>query len=263
MGLESASLGRSARSTHAEPRLHPGGRTPRGERQYQRGARTNGRPTWSGTTLTAENFLMKAGTVRRCSQRAQFSTPVPKMRSRPQPRRSGRAAGSAAGPRRGCSGRWRARALPLVERRHQGTRCAVSSSGLPLRPRAALRAAWPRARRRRRPRARRRRALAGALARLRQDVDRAGAALALVPEPFTARELREVHEAIHGRALDVANFDRRLRRLIEDGYVDVVPETRATGRRPARLFRAVPADVRAARAGARSSGRRGRSGRPA
>ncbi len=105
--------------------------------------------------------------------------------------------------------------------------------------------------------------VAAALARLRQDVDRAGAALALVPDPFTARELREVHEAIHGRGLDAANFDRRLRRLIEDGYVDVVPETRATGRRPARLFRAVPADVRAARAGARSSGRRGRSGRPA
>lgn len=105
--------------------------------------------------------------------------------------------------------------------------------------------------------------VAAALARLRRDVDRSGSALALVPDPFTARELREVHEAVHGRALDAANFDRRLRRLIEDGYIDAVPERRATGRRPARLFRAVTADVRAARASARSSARRGRSGRPA
>lgn len=105
--------------------------------------------------------------------------------------------------------------------------------------------------------------VAAALTRLRHDVDRSGSALALVPEPFTARELREVHEAVHHRALDAANFDRRLRRLIEDGYVEAVPERRATGRRPARLFRAVPAELRAARTSARSSGRRGRSGRPA
>lgn len=83
------------------------------------------------------------------------------------------------------------------------------------------------------------RIVAETLTRLRRDVDRAGAALALVPATFTARELREVHEAVHQRRLDAANFDRRLRRLIEDGLIEPVSERRPTGRRPARLFRAV------------------------
>ncbi|OGQ22643.1 MAG: hypothetical protein A2138_12680 [Deltaproteobacteria bacterium RBG_16_71_12] len=101
-----------------------------------------------------------------------------------------------------------------------------------------------------------------ALARLRHDVDRAGAALALVPATFTARELREVHETIHGRRLDAANFDRRLRRLIDDGLIEPVTERRPTGRRPARLFRAA-STVSGEPARARSSARPGRSGRPA
>ena len=83
------------------------------------------------------------------------------------------------------------------------------------------------------------RIIAAALTRLRRDVDRAGAALALVPETFTGRELREVHEAIHGQRLDAANFNRHLRRLIEDGGIAPVAGRRATGKRPARLYRAL------------------------
>lgn len=77
-----------------------------------------------------------------------------------------------------------------------------------------------------------------ALARLRHDVDREGAALALVPAHFTASELRAVHEAIHGRKLDGPNFTRHLRRLQDAGFIEAAPGQRATGRRPARLFRA-------------------------
>lgn len=77
-----------------------------------------------------------------------------------------------------------------------------------------------------------------ALARLRRDVDREGAALALVPATFTARDLRVVHEAIHGRRLDAANFNRHLRRLLEQGHIEDAPGRRATGKRPARQFRA-------------------------
>ena len=83
------------------------------------------------------------------------------------------------------------------------------------------------------------RIITAALARLRSDVDRAGAALALVPETFTVRELREVHEAIHGTRLDAANFNRHLRRLMDECAIEPVAARRATGKRPARLFRVV------------------------
>lgn len=77
-----------------------------------------------------------------------------------------------------------------------------------------------------------------ALGRLRHDVDREGAALALVPARFTASELRAVHEAIHGRRLDAPNFNRHLRRLQDEGVIEPAVGQRATGRRPARLFQA-------------------------
>lgn len=83
------------------------------------------------------------------------------------------------------------------------------------------------------------RIVTAALERLRHDVDREGAALALVPATFTGRELREVHEAIHGRRLDAANFNRHLRRLIEEERIHPAPGKRATGKRPAQLFRAL------------------------
>ncbi|MBI1945744.1 MAG: NUDIX hydrolase [Deltaproteobacteria bacterium] len=100
--------------------------------------------------------------------------------------------------------------------------------------------------------------VAEALVSLRRDVDRAGAALALVPATFTARELREVHEAVHGHRLDAANFDRRLRRLIDDGLIEPTAETRATGRRPARQFRAAQRGARSASTAARPSSHVGR-----
>jgi len=77
-----------------------------------------------------------------------------------------------------------------------------------------------------------------ALARMRRDVDRGPLALHLAPATFTIAELRAVHEALHGRALDGPNFRRRFQKLLDDGVVVTAPGRRVTGRRPARVYRA-------------------------
>jgi 8-oxo-dGTP diphosphatase len=78
-----------------------------------------------------------------------------------------------------------------------------------------------------------------ALSRMRRDVDRGTLALDLVPETFTIAELRAVHEALHGKALDPANFRRRFQKLLDDGVVKAAPGKRVTARRPAQVFRAL------------------------
>ena len=78
-----------------------------------------------------------------------------------------------------------------------------------------------------------------AVGRLRDDLDRSRLAFELVSEPFTTSELRRVHELIEGRTLDAGNFRRRFNRLIERGVVEEAGEERATGHRPARLYRLV------------------------
>lgn|SRR5512140_1094090 len=77
--------------------------------------------------------------------------------------------------------------------------------------------------------------LAAALERLRAELDRH--ARALVAETFSIAELRAVHEAILGRALDPGNFRKRVLRMIEDGVLEVAPGKRITASKPARVYR--------------------------
>ncbi|MCU1406744.1 MAG: hydrolase [Glaciihabitans sp.] len=74
-----------------------------------------------------------------------------------------------------------------------------------------------------------------ALWRLRNKMEYSRIAHAFVGETFTLAQLREVHEAVLGRALDPANF----RRMIEASDAVVATEERLTGTkyRPPRLYR--------------------------
>ena len=81
--------------------------------------------------------------------------------------------------------------------------------------------------------------LAAARARLRDDVKR-GAALAfhLAPDPFTIRELQDVHEALLQQRFGDGPFRKRFDRLLEEGKVVRAEGKRVTGKRPAMVFRA-------------------------
>ena len=81
--------------------------------------------------------------------------------------------------------------------------------------------------------------LAATLERMKRDVDR-GTALHLAPATFTIPELRAVHEALHGAALDPGNFRRRFLKLVERGVIEAAPGKRVTSRKPARVWRARP-----------------------
>ena len=81
--------------------------------------------------------------------------------------------------------------------------------------------------------------LDAALARMRTDLDRTGIAFELVPETFTIQELRAVHEAIRGEALDPGNFRKRFLRLIEDGMIEPARGKRPTASKPASVYRFV------------------------
>jgi 8-oxo-dGTP diphosphatase len=64
---------------------------------------------------------------------------------------------------------------------------------------------------------------------------------ALLPEEFTAKEFRRVHEIVKGTTYDVSNFRKRFQRMVEDGRFEETEETkeaRGAGR-PARLYRFV------------------------
>jgi 8-oxo-dGTP diphosphatase len=80
--------------------------------------------------------------------------------------------------------------------------------------------------------------LAATLERMRRDIDRGPLALHLAPETFTIAELRAVHEALHGKALDAGNFRRRFLRLVERGDVEPAAGKRVTSKKPARVWRA-------------------------
>ncbi len=77
------------------------------------------------------------------------------------------------------------------------------------------------------------------LERIRGKIDYAPIGFELVPETFTVSELRGVYEAIKGTAYDPANFRRRFRRMLTDGVIVQAPGKRATGRRPATVYRFV------------------------
>lgn len=62
---------------------------------------------------------------------------------------------------------------------------------------------------------------------------------ALLPEEFTAKEFRRVHEIVKGTTWDTSNFYKRWRRMVEDGRfeeLDEMKEQRGAGR-PAHLYR--------------------------
>lgn len=77
--------------------------------------------------------------------------------------------------------------------------------------------------------------VAAARDRLRAEVDRL--ARALVPETFSIAELRSVHEAVLGRAVDAGNFRKRVLRMLEDGVLAAAPGKRVTASKPARVYR--------------------------
>lgn len=78
------------------------------------------------------------------------------------------------------------------------------------------------------------RILAYALERLRTKLEYTTVGFQLLPAKFTLAELQAVYEAILGRELDKRNFRRKIELL---GIVTPLREQRATGRKPARLYR--------------------------
>jgi 8-oxo-dGTP diphosphatase len=64
-------------------------------------------------------------------------------------------------------------------------------------------------------------------------------ARALLPQEFTAKEFKRVHEIVKGETYDSSNFRKRFARMVEDGRfieTDETKEQRGAGR-PARLYR--------------------------
>lgn len=72
---------------------------------------------------------------------------------------------------------------------------------------------------------------------MRADLDRTAIAFELVPEAFTIQELRAVHEALRGEALDPGNFRKRFLRLLEDGVIEPAGGKRSTASKPANVYR--------------------------
>lgn len=81
----------------------------------------------------------------------------------------------------------------------------------------------------------------GALQRLKDGVERGDdVAFALAPEPFTIRELQDVHEILLQRELLPGPFRKKFDRWLDDGRVEQVPGKRVTTKRPAAVFRCRP-----------------------
>lgn len=78
--------------------------------------------------------------------------------------------------------------------------------------------------------------LSVAVNRLRGKIDYAPIAFDLVPEAFTANDLREVYEVVKGTTYDSKNFYRRFRRMQADGVITRAPGSRSTGKKKAALF---------------------------
>lgn len=61
----------------------------------------------------------------------------------------------------------------------------------------------------------------------------------LLPAEFTQKEFRRVHEIVKGESYDRSNFNKRFRRMVEDGRfeeIDATKELRSSGR-PPKLYR--------------------------
>jgi len=70
--------------------------------------------------------------------------------------------------------------------------------------------------------------------RLRNKLDYSNVGFELLPEKFTLTELQAVHEAILGTQLDKRNFRRK---IAQQDLLKPLKEFRATGRKPAQLFK--------------------------
>lgn len=76
-----------------------------------------------------------------------------------------------------------------------------------------------------------------AVQRLQGKIDYAPIAFDLVPETFTATELRMVYETVKGKSYDPKNFYRRFRRMLADGVLTEASGKRATGTNSAKVYR--------------------------
>jgi 8-oxo-dGTP diphosphatase len=81
--------------------------------------------------------------------------------------------------------------------------------------------------------------IAKAVERIRGRIDYSPIAFDLVPDTFTATDLRVVYEAVKGQAYDAKNFYRRFRRMQADGIIVPAPGARATGNKRAAVYRFV------------------------
>lgn len=80
--------------------------------------------------------------------------------------------------------------------------------------------------------------LDAAVRHIRERIDHSALAFDLVAETFTVPDLQAVYEAVLGIRSDRANFQRRFRRLLADGFVEESPGRRLNPRgKPARVFR--------------------------
>lgn len=73
-----------------------------------------------------------------------------------------------------------------------------------------------------------------AVERLRNKLEYTTVGFQLLPEKFTLGELQNVYEAILAKRIDKRNFRRKIQLL---GILTPLRESRATGRRPAQLYR--------------------------
>ena len=79
--------------------------------------------------------------------------------------------------------------------------------------------------------------LSKAVERIRGKIDCAPIAFDLVPETFTATELRVVYEAVKGQSYDAKNFYRRFRRMQADGVITRAPGKRPSGTKHSSVYR--------------------------
>jgi 8-oxo-dGTP diphosphatase len=82
--------------------------------------------------------------------------------------------------------------------------------------------------------------LAMALERVRGKIDYdPRIARGLLPEEFTSKEFRRVHEVVKGVTYDRSNFNKRFKRMVEDGRFMECGETKelASSGRPPNLYR--------------------------
>jgi 8-oxo-dGTP diphosphatase len=79
--------------------------------------------------------------------------------------------------------------------------------------------------------------LDAAVARLRRNLDDAPGYLDALSPRFTADEFRSVYRVIKGTGDDPIDFERRFRRLLEDGLVEQAPAEQQRRPEPAQLYR--------------------------